>query len=215
VPLTIPASWQSRILKVHQTDPWAWLWQIEADATASARTVFQLTGYPQQIAFGGMTFYPIAMQQTAIELGSDGNLPSIDLTISNAARVLAFYFESGLGFMGRPATSWLVNTGDLAQSMRWDWRVAAATVTTEAAVVRMESPKFFERKVPQDRFNNARCRWRFGSEECGYVINAIALYTTCAKHVADCILRGNDMVNRNLPRLHPERFGGFLGIPES
>ena len=66
---------------------------------------------------------------------------------------------------------------------------------------------------PQDRYVASRCRWEFGSGQCGYVVNAVAAYTTCPKTLSACIARGQDHAARGLPVLHPARFGGFPGIP--
>ena len=77
----------------------------------------------------------------------------------------------------------------------------------------LEIPNLYRRQVPFDRYHPHRCRWRFGSNECGYVINAVAGFTTCTKDIAACVLRGDDMVSRNLPRLQPARFGAWPGIP--
>lgn len=215
MPITLPSAWRPETQRIHQQYPWQWLWEIEADRTAVARTLFRVTAGPGIVTYAGMTFYPLPLTQTPIKVSGEGDLPQVDLTISHTQRILAPYFEVGSGFLDRPAMGHLVNLVDLSQALSFPFEVRRADVSHEGAVIRLEMPNFFRRLVPQERYSPQRCRHRFGGAACGYVINAAAAFTTCAKHPQDCILRGADMASRNLPRLQPGRFGGFLGIPES
>jgi hypothetical protein len=219
MPRSIPTAWRTQMQKVHGTQPWVWLWEITADTSETARPTFRLTPYPSEITFndgsGARVFYPSSMTQGLIVESGDGDLPQLDLAIDNTRRTMLYYFETGAGFMNQAATGWLVNLADLSEFRRFDYQIRGASVSMEAAQLHLEQPNYFKRLVPQDRYNPSRCRWRFGGDECGYRSTSFAAYTECDKTIQACMLRGLDMVSRNLPKLQPERFGGFLGIPES
>ena len=55
----------------------------------------------------------------------------------------------------------------------YELQVAGTFATEDTVTFRLERTNFFSRNAPQDRFVAARCRWGFGSDECGYIINAV------------------------------------------
>lgn len=213
--MNIPAAWQGKIRKIDQHYPWRWLYRIEADKNDSVRTVFQIHAGQEQVTFGSATWYPVPMEQGELVQSGDGALPSLVLNISNVAGTLAPYFHVGEGFMGRPVEVYLVNLEDTTDFLKHDMVVAGAALTATTAALLLEMPNLLQRLVPFDRYHPQRCRWGFGSRECGYVINEFAAFTTCNKSLSDCVARGDDMAARNLPRTQPARFGAFAGIPVS
>ncbi len=216
--ITLPTGFNAEKDKIHQTSPWLWLWRIEADVTTSARNVFQLVAYDEPVTFGGTTWHPWNMQQSEIVQDGEGNLPTLDLTLDNTTGVMSYYLEQGMGFIDRSATAFLVNRAHLADvpaaQIRFDFQIASA-ILAQHLTLRLELLNLTDRVAPQDRFNATRCRWVYGSPECGYVLNAVAGYQTCPKDVAACVDRGIDMLTRGLPQLQPGSFGGFIGIPVS
>lgn len=177
---------------------------------------FSLTVGPTPV-----TYYPFPFLMGEIEQTQEGDLPSLELNVDNTARTLMSVLHDGGGFQGNRATLVLTHTGSLAsppypnhQFFTYRFTIASAAATNSAVQLRLESPSFFQQRVPRDRFLGKRCRWLFGSRECGYPITPFSAFTTCNKDLADCIERGEDEVARFLPRLHPRRFGGFPGIPQ-
>lgn len=215
---TAPASWHDAMHKVHGDVAWAWCWSIPLHLPPgpAGRPYLFATNYHSPLVLG-VTYYPYPMKVGIVEEDSEGNLPTFELALSNHKRSIAEYFEtvpSKESMMGKGVTGFLVNVDTPGDFMTFGFEIEQATLGDEWVVLRMESPRFFQHRIPQDRFNPHRCRWRFGGEECGYVVNAVAAFTTCSKDIDACVARGNDHVARNLPRLHPERFGGFKGIPQ-
>jgi len=212
---SLPTSWRTASQLLHQASGWAWLWEITADRATGGRTVFRITAQPTTVVYAGMTFYPVPMMQGAIAENAEGDLPQLALTIDNSSRFLAGYFSVGAGFMGQKALGWLVNLGDLTQAALFRFVVAGASLTETAVDLRLEMTNLSKFQLPQQRYSARVCRWLFGGPECGYVINAAAAYTTCDRTLGQCNARGQDMANRNLPKLQPRRFGGFPGISET
>lgn len=226
MPIPIPPQMAAQAERPHQDQQWIWCWEIEAEPWlgATAPVLFRLTSWQQELVWPvglspTQTWYPFPFTMSEIAEDGDGALPQVDLSLDNATRVMMALLHSNHGFEGNRATLYLLNAASKGiaypnhEFLMWTFRVASAAASDEAVTLRLEMPSFFERKSPQDRYVAARCRWQFGGQECGYIANAVAAYTTCDKTIAACILRGDDEVARNLPRLHPARFGGFPGIP--
>jgi hypothetical protein len=239
--LTLPAEGVQAINKIHQTNPWVWCWEIEADVSLTARSVFRLVSYPAEIvlpafdsllaasretegqeeridprfAGGKATFSPFPMAQSEIEQNADGDLPSLALTIDNQSRALTPWFHTGDGFVNNRALGVLANLGNLQQTLPFTFRITMATVTAEQATLHMEMPNFMQRSIPEDRHDPRRCRFLFGGHRCGYPVNELGAFFDCDKSIGACILRGDDEVSRNLPRKHPQRYGAFPGLPQA
>jgi phage-related protein len=215
---TLPSGWSDRVNALHATSPFVWCFRIPLVRSTSMVLFATLTDYREEISIAPETYYPWPIQMSAIEERGDGSLPSMSLSIGNRPRLLAEFLESPgdeTGMFGRRVLARVLNIDDLSQAWSFAYQIAGCTLNDEAAVLRLEHPNYLQRLVPQERHNPSHCRWAFGSEECGYVINSVAAYTTCPKTLNACTLRGLDMQARRLPKIHPQRFGGFVGIPRS
>lgn len=230
MPITLASAFTSEIERPHGSSPLVWLVELElaqarrTGGTVTAATVFRASSYHTDVTWpvaspDAATWYPFPFSFTPIEQNQEGDLPQLDLSVDNCTRVLMPFLHAGAGMEGNRCTINLVPASALATAypnhvfQTWDMRVAGCFATAEAVTFRLERANFLSRNVPVDRFTAARCRWGFGSAECGYVINSVAAYTTCPKTLSACIARGNDHAARRLPVIHPRRFGGFPGIP--
>jgi phage-related protein len=227
MPIVLPTTILDESEKPQGTQPWIWLWQIELERptdTPTPSVVLQITSYHEEILWPNApltppktTWYPFNFDVSPVEENTDGDLPQIDLSIDNTARTVMPYLHAGDGLEGNYAIGHLITEDGILvypeEEIRWDFVIAGVSATDDAATFRLALPNFFQRKAPADRFVASRCRWGFGSIECGYPINPAAAFTDCNKTVAECIARGADELFRRLPVLHPRRFGGFPGIP--
>lgn len=214
MPRSLETSVGLEVLKDHANKVFAWMWELEVDATPTIKPVFHLTDYSEVVTFNSELWYPYPITHDVIVESGEGDLGSIDVTIQDTIRALAPYFWQGSGFMRRPATGYAVLVEDADVGYQIDGRITGATVGARGAVFRVAMDELFRIDVPFDKYNARRCGWEYAGEECGYVLNAAAGFPTCPKTIAACIARGNDMAARNLPRLQPMRFGGELGIPQ-
>lgn len=233
MPITLASQFKTAIEKPHgdATDELLWLVELQvAKAYRSGASVVpsvvarvcsaQLAiRWPIGSANEVQEWYPVNFTFSAIEQDQEGNLPQLDLTLDNSTRALMPILHSGNGMEGNYCHIYLVPRSALAVASPnhvfqvWKLDVAATFATEEAITFRLEKTNFFQKVVPADRFHAERCRWSFGSPECGYIINNVAAYSTCPKTVDACKLRGQDHASRGLPVVHPRRFGGFPGIP--
>ena len=232
MPIILASEFKDAIEKPHASDALHWLVELQlAKSYLDGETVMpavimricsapSLLTWPLSYPGGAPTWDPYAFTFTPIEQSGEGDLPQIDLSVDNSTRVLMRYLHAGNGLEGNYCTVFLVPANAISVAypshvyQRWDLQIAGAQASSDAVAFRLERANFFSRLAPQDRYVAGRCRWPFGSAECGYVINDVAAYTTCPKTIDACIARGADHASRGLPVLHPGRFGGFPGIPK-
>lgn len=216
---TLPSGWSDQINKLHGTSPFVWCWRIPLVYSPALVLYVGLTNHRTLLnPTGADYYYPWPLQASALDERSDGKLPELELTISNRPRILSPFFEDpgdATGMFGKRVLATVLNVDTPAQYWTFQYEIESVSLTDESASLRLSSPNYLQVRVPQERHNPSHCRWRFGSEECGYVINSFATYTTCPKTLTACEARGIDMQNRRLPKLQPQRFGGFVGIPRS
>lgn len=167
-----------------------------------------------------VTFYPFPFSMSEIEQSQDGDLPSLDLAIDNTARTLMVALHEAGGCVNNRATLTLTHSTQIASpaypsqsALVFDFRITQASASDGTVQLRLESPSYFQQTLPTSRYIAKRCRWGFGSPDCGYIITQFAGFTTCGKTIDDCVARGLDEAARGLLVLHPKRFGGFPGIP--
>jgi len=229
MPISLPQGFKDEGERPRQTSPWIWLYEIQVipPAVGVQEVLFRFTNFPEQVywpnavvAPPGKHWYPFPITQTPVEESGEGDLPQIDLSVSNVSREVMPYMHTADGFQGNLVTAYLINYAgkDIAypahEFLQFDFEIAGSSANAEAVTFRLELPNFFNRKSPQNRYSASRCRWKFGGPECAYPVNAAAAFTSCGKTPDDCIARGDDEAARNLPVLHPLRFGAFLGIPQ-
>lgn len=214
--ISLPADMLAEVKRMNATGTFLWLWHFVVNETTSQTLVMRLAEYDQDVTWNSKTWRAYPMEHSEIQVGTDGDLPRMSVTLHDPARFVAALMESGQGFVGNDVTTYLVHKGSLGASdyLTWKWRVSTATVA-EVVTFQLVLAGLNDVKRPADTMSPNRCRHRFGGEMCGYVLNAAAAYTDCDKTMADCILRGQDMEARNLPKLQPGRFGGFPGLPEA
>lgn len=231
MPVTLPQSFLQEIERPWGTNPLIWLLELEVvrpsvgDSGAIPAILLRICNHHEPITWpvgspAGEVWYPFNFSFTPIAQSQDGDLPQIDLSIDNTARTLMRYLHDGDGCEGNYARLILVPANGLSiaypnhESQQWDLRVSGCLANDEAATFRLERANFFTRTSPQDRFVASRCRWGYGSRECGAVVNETASFQRCPKTVDACAEIGEDHRSRGLPVLHPERFGGFPGLPK-
>lgn len=231
MPITLPASFDSRE-EVHSTDGYLWFVEVQLQrpyridpSTIAPALLLRVVNYHEPIEWpvSGPIYQqwePFNFKLTTQTSNQEGDLPSIQLSVDNTARVLMRHLHEGNGLEGNYCKLYLVPQSGLAiaypnqEAQEFTFDIASATANDEAVTFKLERANFFTRQSPQDRFSARRCRREFGGIACGYVQNALAGFATCSKTQVACIARGDDHVARGLPRLHPMRFGGFPGIPK-
>tara|TARA_R110000796_G_scaffold229663_3_gene347063 strand:+ start:202 stop:903 length:702 start_codon:yes stop_codon:yes gene_type:complete len=231
MPITLPATFDSRE-EPNSTDAYIWFVRVVLQkpyridpSTIAPALIAQIASVSETTAWplNGPSYSPwepFNFQISAINANQEGDLPSVQLTVDNVGRVLMQHLHNGEGLEGNAVTMFLVPTSSLLidypneEFRRFDFEIASASADDEVVSFKLERANFFTRQTPQDRFSARRCRWLFGGQNCGYIQNTNAAYTTCDKSLSDCSLRGADHAARGLAVIHPQRFGAFPGIPK-
>lgn len=223
--IILPQTLQTEGERPQGQTPWLWLLELEVyrgdDVIPSV--LLRITDAEQPLQWplsdpDTTTWYPFPFTHSPIEQDQEGNLPQLTVSIDNTSRMLMRFLHDGDGFEGNRATLFLVPEAALGiaypnhEFLRYDLVVADASATDDAISLRLALPNFFNRTSPTDRYIPERCRWDYGSGQCGYVLNAFAAFASCTKTLAACIERGGDLVARGLPAVLPGNYGGHPGI---
>jgi len=232
MPITLPSSFDDRELPNSSDD---YLWFIEVLISKASRNpagtvlagiAFRMCNDTQVHTWPvsnptAQSWQPFNFDISPMEETSEGDLPTVQLSVDNTGRVLMPTLHAGDALEGNPVTMYLVPRSALAtaytyhQFQKFEFTIASAPADSESVTLKLERANFYPRRAPQERFGASRCRWQLGDRgTCGYVINQFAAFTTCNKTIVNCAARGEDHAARGLPVLHPGRFGGFPGIPK-
>lgn len=221
---TIPASWQDALKRTNATEAFAWCLTIPvAQDGQTIDLVLAVTTHNEPITIGGTTWKPYPMKLSAIGEDQSGNLPVTQLSISNVSRMLLPYFHptnddgAGRGGMsGRVVSSFMCRVADPTEHTEdYNFVVRSSGADLDTITLRLEPPSWWEKELPQQRFNPGLCRFKFGdiANGCVYVQNAAAAHSSCNGNFEQCSERGADMEARGLGAdLLPQGFGGFRGL---
>lgn len=227
MPLALPPTIRTEIERPQGRSALLWLVEIELDpgTTTLPPVLLRICEGQQQIEWplghpsGPVIWYPLPFALSSIDQTSEGDLPSLDLSIDNTTGALMPFLHATNGLEGNQAILWQVPTSGL--SVGWpnhefrgplEVNVASASATESAVTFRLAMPNWFSVRNPNERYVGTKCKHTFGSAECGYVINEFAAFTRCPKMVGPCAARGADLAARGLPEVLPGNFGGHPGI---
>ena len=220
-PLTDVATARSRQLADQY--PWIWLYEVEVPTTPPTR--YRLTNYDRTIYFGASTqgvpleYTPFPCVQTDVEQSAEGDLPSLQLQVSNESLFIRSILEDYDGLVGQPIEIKLVHTLELdnpASALKFFGEIQSCRASLDRVTWTIGSRSLTAATIPGQRYIRGHCRFRYGDERCGYDLNNSALaaaHPSCPKSLTACELRGDAEVAAGLDRQHPARFGGWPGIP--
>jgi phage-related protein len=203
--------------------PWIWLYELQTNDDPPQR--YRLTSFTKSVEFGlnatgqPLVYSPAPITHGAVEEGTDGSLPTISVTLGNAGPIIGAAMDAADGFVGLPVRIMLVSSLDIASgtpAVLQEGEIVSASTKTEAVVFQISAFNLYQLQFPPFIHSRRRCRWIFGSAECGYNTGiASAGFATCNKTQANCEERGDDEVAQGFARQHPARFGAFPGIPRA
>lgn len=208
------------------TERFVWLYEITVPSDPP--TIYRITSNPGAVTFGqtedgdALTYSPFPVTHGTIDLDSSGDLPQTTITASNVSRELIATLENYNGLLGQPvriilAHSLSLGTAGVAVAEE-DFRVIGAQATDASVALTLGSVDLFAAPVPKTRMTRFHCRFVYRSGECGYALpteNANCLLT-CDKTLDGpngCNAHGASYTSAGFTPIHPDRFGGFPGIP--
>lgn len=197
--MTIPAEIITEKNKLSNTSPWLILLDVELTDTITLR----LTSNISEVIFATNTYTPFPMAIQHVSESIDGSIPEINISVSNADRVIQGYIEALNGAVDCEVVMYIVHQGNLASDfsdLERHFKILSAVCTNEwvTFTLGLVSPTFM--RFPLFRTMGSHCNWLFKSVECAYTGGTVS----CDHTLKTCQLLNNSI-----------RFGGFPGLNTS
>lgn len=179
----------------------AWLILLEIQFQGATIRVVNNNEDIEWPAGSGTRWVAFPFELGEVSENSKGELPSLQLKVSNVTRIIQQYLEQYAG--GTDATVILrvvmsehldLTTPELTEV----FNVKSTSTDAMWAYFNLGPDYALTQRFPPDRYMRNFCPFKFKGIKCGYS----GPLTTCNKTLKDCRERNNS-----------ERFGGFPGIP--
>lgn len=203
--------------------PFVWLYDIQVPTTPPTR--YRLTNYDKNVSYGAdadgvpLVYQPFPIVQSPVSTNSEGDLPQIQLQVSNESLAMKAMMEDHDGMVGSAVVIKLVHLLELGNpiaALRFDGQILSTKSTYDRVTFNVSALSLTQSVLPGQRYIRGHCRFRYGDARCGYDLNNSTLATafpTCPKTLSACEDRGAAELAAGLLQLHPARFGGWPGIP--
>lgn len=243
MPSALSSALLAEAVKVHSTNPWIWLFEVQVTAT----TAFRITPYQGDVTTYEGTSAPYTARTWEAYNGSpptikrnvDGSLDSVELVVANVSAFISGYLDSNdvTGLNVRVLLVHSSNLGDsnnkTALAVDEDFQITqVGPVTMESVTLQLGHWNLIRKQFPSVRYNRNRCRFAFKDGWCAFPSTGVLAktgisggfdmvlvsLTECDKGLSTpngCKGHGELEELNALPKLHPRRFGGFPGIPKS
>jgi|GEM_PF-674727 len=198
-----------------------WLYDIAVPSSPST-TVYRLTKQPEAIEFGGFTYSPFPISHSTVTRDNTGDLPTTSLTVSNMTREIIATLENYDGLVGQRVRIMLTHSLLLAGGgivlAEEDFEVINSSATADSVTLQLGTMNLFDSRVPKNRMTRYHCRHQYQSAACGYSLDPASpsYLATCDKSLYGlngCVVHGQSYTDAGETPIHPDRFGGFPGIP--
>lgn len=218
---SIPASFYVAKNARRSIYPWVWLFAIDRDGTNG----FYLAGADVAISYGGQTYNPFPIGVSGFDVDGESSLPEPQVIVGNVTREVAVELEAG-NVIDRTCHIYLWSSQAGTAIDKGTWRVVRVVANLTSATFSLAQYGLMDCQVPSIRQERGRCPYVYGSDECLYpktIPNLIAATnpnfdpTSCdltLNGANGCRVHGTNEVANGRARLHPDRFGGFPGIPK-
>lgn len=205
--------------RLDSIDPFIWLYELEVPTTPQTR--YRFAGrYPEQVTFRGNIYYPFPCSHSETTENTDGDINQTSLTVGNISQQIVTTLETHGGFVGQPCRMLLVNRLDLASGnpvIEQDFTVRETAYNDEAVTLQLAVYNPYRTHFPSLRLMRGHCRFMYRGPGCGYSVPVSSGgLATCDKSYDGpngCVVHGENEVAQGHTQSHPERFGGFQGIP--
>lgn len=188
---------------LHSTDAIILLLELDIPSVIDP---LRLARNNSDVSWNGHTWVAFPFDMDEINDTTTGEIPQVAIQIANASRAIEAYlieYDTWLKLNShRPiiATIRIVSTADLVNTTpvaSFVFEVSHFKTTAATATFFLAQKNIYSLRFPPNRASR-KCRWRFGSVECGVV----ALPgQTCNKTLSDCRSFSNSV-----------RFGGFPSV---
>ena len=155
----------------------------------------------ENVTWGGYEWAAFPFELDAVVSSPRGELPSLNVRISNITRIIEGYMAETSGGLNSQVTFRVINSqymGLTKPELEETFDIIASSADAQWVTLSLGMPNPLLQRFPLNRYFRDNCRWVFKGVGCGYV----GAETTCNHTLNDCRFRNNEL-----------RFGGFPGIP--
>jgi phage-related protein len=186
--------------KISSDQPWLILLEVTWNDEES--TVFRLVRNTEDVTFQSNTYTAFFFELDAFRYTGRGDIPTLELRVANATRLLQPFLEEAAGGVGSTVKITIVSAGLLNEDysdLEETFEVVASHCDAQWVTFVLGAPSPLRKRIPLYRYLALHCRWagQFKGVECKYV----GVETTCDGTLATC--RGYS---------NTANFGGFVGL---
>jgi len=198
-----------------------WLWLYEIEVPTDPPTRYRFTRNPEAVTFRTNVYSPFPITHSVVKETDAGDLPTINLTVSNVSREIIGALELHGGLIDQPVRILLTHQEMLLTAkavIEHDFKILSTTATEEAVTANLGDISLYETFFPGQRMMRHYCRHHYRSSGCGYAVSTVNAHylSGCDKSLDGpngCAVHGTSETNAGVAKIHPDRFGGFPGIP--
>lgn len=150
------------------------------------------------ITWRGQTWQKFPFEIEEISLGDKGEVPQVNLKVSNVSRVMEAYIQEydtyckANGYSQITVTIYVLNSLDLANTdpcVQHDFILKQPKTNSQWATFVLSASNPYRRRVPQGRILKNHCRYRFKDRRCQYAGAA----TQCDHTLTNCRTLANSV----------------------
>lgn len=200
MPLALPPALVIEKNKLASTAPWV----VLLDVVMLDETALYVTNNTEEVTFQGQLYTPFPFEIDMLDQDSKGNIPSLQITISNVTRYFQYWLESTSGMVGATVLITVVHMENLTEDyseLQMSFDVIAASADAKLITFTLGAPNPLRRQFPLLRCLARHCNWvrNYKGVECGYT----GTQETCNGTYDQCKAYGNS-----------RRFGGYIGLQQ-
>jgi hypothetical protein len=205
--------------KLDSSDPLVWLYEVRTKDDPPK--MIRLTTESTLVSFKGNAYYPAPITNQGIEQTSEADIGGVDVLIGNASLEVAEILEASDGLIGQQVRITLIPKGllgDPTAAISHEADIVGMSMSGGGIRLRLGARNAYQSGFPPFRYTRRRCRWLFGSVECGVNLDTsdgFSLSECPGYTLQACREVGDAEVAAGRDRLHPERFGGYPAIPKT
>lgn len=149
--------------------PSAWL--VLLKITLPDNTVLRLVNNTEDIVYQANTYTAINFNLESTKSSGTGQIPTVQLSISNVTRIIQAYLENLDGAVDSEVLLTVVNSAYLAENyaeLEMLFSVLSTKANAQYVTFELGAPNPLRKRFPQYLFIGNHCNWRFLFAECAY-----------------------------------------------
>ena len=218
MPKDLPLGPTTEKNKLSTINPWLVLYELQI---SDIERIY-LVNNEEEVTFASQSYKPFPIAFEVIEETISGDLPALNITVSNITREIQSVLEHRGGLLEKTVILRIVNSAHLdstANAIEQTFTIQSVTANRDAVTFRLAQLPFFNLEWPHQNYSRTRCRFQFKGKGCKWgnpLPAGVQDSTTCDKTINGpngCAFHGSLYTDAGLTSEWPERWGGMPSIP--